>query len=496
MQLSFINQGANTRSLSEADRSTIRRISRQVGAATRKANGNGKKVNKLQIPDFLMSSLGANYEVQAPLTNAPGCHKLLKPRPKVSDLRSKKIPSNAPEGEQWMTAIPASLSFKPNGRPIPSGISVFMLPDLTAKLLDYATTVDLLANPARWIKAFRLSNPSALQLLPQRYGYSKCLDDAIDCAAGRIRLCLAGDESAQQSDKLEVDKLYGRALRSLSLAIAAPSPIDWTVWYTTLTLLLAEVLDNNSQNGWIMHARGAFDVLLALGPDKIHTEVEKDLLITQGGGMIMEATFANIDCFLSRAEWQSALQRCIDPSSQAGKRSESAIKLWMILARVPGIFRSITEVVMHRNNTELKAALIDQLRILLAELTYWGRHLRSETGSFRSRYARRHYQSTTTRYLLFLTLAYRFQTALDVASAPTAEANAVEAASCLEIVIESHQRKPGSAPTLRLARKIVDSINTTTACWSRPQSSDPTAQSGTIAPEVFTQWSTLVGRVV
>lgn len=46
------------------------------------------------------------------------------------------------------------------------------------------------------------------------------------------------------------------------------------------------MLDNNSQNGWIMHARGAFDVLLALGPDKIHTEVEKDLLITQGGGMV------------------------------------------------------------------------------------------------------------------------------------------------------------------------------------------------------------------
>lgn len=35
-----------------------------------------------------------------------------------------------------------------------------------------------------------------------------------------------------------------------------------------------------------MHARGAFDVLLALGPDKIHTEVEKGLLITQGGGMV------------------------------------------------------------------------------------------------------------------------------------------------------------------------------------------------------------------
>lgn len=240
MDLSFINQGANTRGLSEADRSTIRRISRQVGAATRKANSNGKKVNTLQIPDFLISSLGASGEVQAPSANSPKRDKLLKAKPKGLDLRSQNISNDASVDEQGMTAIPVSLSFKPNGRLIPPAMSVFMLPELTSKLLDYAITVDLLANPARWVKTFRLSSPSALQVLPQRYGYSKCLDDAIDCAAGRIQLCLAGDKPGQ-SDKLEVDKLYGRALRSLSLALASSSPVDWTVWYATLTLLLSEV---------------------------------------------------------------------------------------------------------------------------------------------------------------------------------------------------------------------------------------------------------------
>ncbi|KIW10463.1 hypothetical protein PV08_11427 [Exophiala spinifera] len=494
MELSFINHGANTRGLSEADRSTIRRVSRQVGAATRKANGNGKKVNTLQIPDFLMSSLRASDQVQAPPTNDPGRQKLLKPELRAFDPQAPKVSKNGSEDQLRMTTIPPALSFKPNGRPTPPAMSVFMMPDLTVKLLDYAVNVDLLANPARWVKAFRLSSPSALQILPQRYGFSKCLDDAIDCAAGRIRLCLAGDEQVE-SDKLEVDKLYGRALRSLSLALSSSSSVDWTVWYATLTLLLSEVLDNSSHHGWIMHARGAFEVLLALGPDRINTEVKRDLLITQAGGMIMEATFANIDCFLRQPEWQSALHRCIDPSSKVGKRSESAIKLWMILARAPGIFRSITGVVLLRS-TEDRVALIDQLRVFLTELISWGSHLRSETGSFRSQYARKHYQSTTTRYLLFLTLAYRFQIAIDVTSAPLAEANVVEGATYLEQIIDSHQHEPVSAPTLRLAKKVVDSVNTTTASWSQAQSSDTADQPGTIAPELFTHWSALVGRVV
>jgi hypothetical protein len=35
-----------------------------------------------------------------------------------------------------------------------------------------------------------------------------------------------------------------------------------------------------------MHARGAFDILQALGPDNIRTEIEKDMFVTQAGGMV------------------------------------------------------------------------------------------------------------------------------------------------------------------------------------------------------------------
>ncbi|KAK5193271.1 hypothetical protein LTR92_006640 [Exophiala xenobiotica] len=358
MELSFINHGTNHRILSVADRSTIRKISRQVGAATRKANGNGRKVNVLQIPDFLIAGAesvaspqqqSAGYYSQ-PLTTT-GCLVKAKPQ-KPLGLGLSRQPSNPSLERKHLrptTSVPASLPLSSNGRPIPSSMSVFMLPDLTTRLLDYATGQDVLTNPLRWVKAFRLSRQSSLRFLPLCYGHSKCLDDAIDCAAGRLQLCLAGNGQGHTStSQLQVARLYGRALRSLNVALTSSDRVDWTMWYATLTLLLSEVLDESSRHGWIMHARGAFDILQALGPDNIRTEIEKDMFVTQAGGMIIEATFANIDSYLSRPEWQKALQSAIDPSAQLRHRSESTVKLWLILASVPELFRSVTEAVMQQ----------------------------------------------------------------------------------------------------------------------------------------------------
>ncbi|KAK5204696.1 hypothetical protein LTR41_009552 [Exophiala xenobiotica] len=505
MELSFINHGTNHRILSVADRSTIRKISRQVGAATRKANGNGRKVNVLQIPDFLIAGAesvaspqqqSAGYYSQ-PLTTT-GCLVKAKPQ-KPLGLGLSRQPSNPSLEQKHLrptTSVPASLPLSSNGRPIPSSMSVFMLPDLTTRLLDYATGQDVLTNPLRWVKAFRLSRQSSLRFLPLCYGHSKCLDDAIDCAAGRLQLCLAGNGQGHTStSQLQVARLYGRALRSLNVALTSSDRVDWTMWYATLTLLLSEVLDESSRHGWIMHARGAFDILQALGPDNIRTEIEKDMFVTQAGGMIIEATFANIDSYLSRPEWQKALQSAIDPSAQLRHRSESTVKLWLILASVPELFRSVTEAVMQQRLEE-KFPLMARLHILLDDLTAWGADLRSEDGTFRTHYARRHYQSTTTRYLVYTALAYRFITAIDANSASMTEPQAMETISYIGQVIESHQLKAASPPALRLAKKVVLSIEATTADWSQPEVTGTSACSGTIEPKVFSYWSSLMGRAI
>jgi hypothetical protein len=49
---------------------------------------------------------------------------------------------------------------------------------------------------------------------------------------------------------------------------------------------LRQLLDHSSQHNWILHAKGAFDVLDALGPESIKTEAEKDLLVAQSEVMV------------------------------------------------------------------------------------------------------------------------------------------------------------------------------------------------------------------
>ena len=113
-----------------------------------------------------------------------------------------------------------------------------MLPGITAKLLAHVVSRDVHNNQLRWVKASRLGQESILGLLPRRYGHSNCLDDAINCVAGRMRLSLV--ESDDRHAQWQVDRLYGRALRSLSTALSS-DPVDWTAWYATMLLLLFEV---------------------------------------------------------------------------------------------------------------------------------------------------------------------------------------------------------------------------------------------------------------
>lgn len=52
------------------------------------------------------------------------------------------------------------------------------------------------------------------------------------------------------------------------------------------TLILAQLIDHSSERAWIIHSRGAFDVLGALGPGKITTRTEKDMLVAQAEIMV------------------------------------------------------------------------------------------------------------------------------------------------------------------------------------------------------------------
>jgi len=116
-----------------------------------------------------------------------------------------------------------------------------MQPDLISRLLQVASLTDALSNPKRWLNICRLAQESVVKVLPQRYGYSGCLDDAIACVGSRVRQCLIQEEGMKISCKRQVEKDYVRALRSLQTKLSSPENVSWDIWYATLLLCLFEV---------------------------------------------------------------------------------------------------------------------------------------------------------------------------------------------------------------------------------------------------------------
>jgi len=250
-QFKFINQDASNRSLSKSDHSTIRSVSRRVGAATRREKNAGTRTNALQIPDFLVASEGEN-STSTSTSSARVSHIDDPPEAGSKTDSHDQTPALALSGRRQRDSAARATSlvrYTPNGRSIPQDVRIFMLPGLTAKLLARVVSTDVHNNQLRWAKVCRLGHESILGLLPQRYGHSRCLDDAIACVAGRVRLSLV--EGDHRHAQWQIDRLYGRALRSLNAALSSDC-VDWTAWYATMLLLLFEVCNMSALHGVLL----------------------------------------------------------------------------------------------------------------------------------------------------------------------------------------------------------------------------------------------------
>lgn len=197
-RVEFINLAANNSALSEEDRRTIRSVSRRVGAASRRKRN--VKVNTLQVPDFILDQV--------------------------------RQPSN----------LSPSLPLSSNGRHVPTELSIVLQPSLTADIIRHAAANNADADPRRWIKVCRLANDSLIHLLPQVYGYDKCLDDCIDGVVTRFRWSFLqrSGGSSTAAKEIQLALAYDRAIRSLGQTISS-GVVDWTGWYATLLMALFEV---------------------------------------------------------------------------------------------------------------------------------------------------------------------------------------------------------------------------------------------------------------
>ncbi|KEF63318.1 uncharacterized protein A1O9_01295 [Exophiala aquamarina CBS 119918] len=473
MQIEFIHQDAKNRKLTDVDRRTIRRISRKVGAAARK----GKLLESTANPEGVVPELHVVSIDEIP--------ELVKEDERMA-LKRKKLLLEKISG-------PLSVLTVSNG--LPNELFILMQPNLISRLLQVASLTDALSNPKRWLNICRIAQESVVKVLPQRYGYSGCLDDAIACVGSRVHQCLIFEEDQKLSCQRQVEKDYLRALRSLQTKLSSPDGVSWDVWYATLLLCLFELLEDNAMRNYICHARGGFNVLYALGPTNIDSEEAKDLLIAQTEIMILEATFVDVDCFLSTPEWQSALESTIIPHVLIHDRSEAVVSLWKITSFAPVLFKKVTNAVMHRNLVE-KDTIVSELHSLLDNYTDWSvkwdwvleeeHHQNTTCGLARETYLRR--SKVLTRYLVYLAMVNRFLIAIDPRSASYAESAAVTAAKWIAQIAEPQTVDTVPGVGMKLALLLGRSILSTTAQWSQPDLQE------TIQPEIFKSWCDMIGR--
>lgn len=272
-----------------------------------------------------------------------------------------------------------------------------------------------------------------------------------------------------------------------------------------------------------MHSRGAFDVLEALGPYSIVTEIDKSMLIAQAELMvlkrsnlflrysssdseqILEATFANVGIFLDRPDWQNALRSTIISETSFEDRSEPVVTLWMITACAPGLFQRATDIVMNQN-LDQKNALESELRGLLLSYSIWNARwgssdLTSEgvlperrNGLFDDPSSVKRAE-ILVRYLAYLALIYRFLSAIQPPhSASLTEQAAMTAASQVIQLAESFRTDLVPTLRVRIALRIAWSIRNTARQWSESQQLHLSDRCGTISPSLFTAWCALLRR--
>lgn len=222
----------------------------------------------------------------------------------------------------------------------------------------------------------------------------------------------------------------------------------------------------------------------------------------------MEATFSNLDCFLSHPGWQRALSSITADDSQSPDRSEAVVALWMITARGPGLFQKVTEAVVHQHSLEEASTLAHALRGLLDEYSAWGAHWSSRllgdescdsdtilvSSQTDSSIMRRIGAAILPVYLAYWVLINRFLVAVEPSGGFVVEADILNAA--LRIIEIGEQRDPHAITDLcrSFAVMIARSIQATTTEWSRPADAFDVGE--TIEPRVFCRWNTLMGRVV
>jgi hypothetical protein len=133
------------------------------------------------------------------------------------------------------------------------------------------------------------------------------------------------------------------------------------------------MFDGENTIGWRSHTNGAARLIKHRGPTRFVTELEKTLFMAQVGPIIIESLLNNTVCFLDQEPWQEVFRSAIQPDEVFSDRGELAISLWIHMASIPGLFRSVTTLVSSASSPT--QSYIDTIRCQITQhrtsLVYW-----------------------------------------------------------------------------------------------------------------------------
>ncbi|KAI4179545.1 MAG: hypothetical protein L6R41_007782 [Letrouitia leprolyta] len=239
---------------------------------------------------------------------------------------------------------------------------VLDLSALTALHVGRATAEQLQDKPACLREILRSRQWSYFSYMPWRYGQTKCLDDALCCVAARARQWVANPGSPNG----QVLMLYCKAVKSLQTAIDDPvQRMQADVLCATEVLSIFQLLDTERFDSWTLHAAGAANLIRLRGPERYKTPFEKALFLAQAGPIITEATLDAVPCFLEEPAWQQLFQNVVLGKSVFSYYSDMFVKFWACISAIPGLARSVLQVLRQSPNFSQKTK--DELRTHIFE---------------------------------------------------------------------------------------------------------------------------------
>lgn len=250
------------------------------------------------------------------------------------------------------------------------GFDVLALSTLTTLHIGRATAERLHDRPERLSELLRSKKWSYFDFLPPRYGQTQCLDEAICCVAARVRQWLT---SYDKPSPICLD-LYSRAVKSLQAALDDPlQRIHPNVLAATQVLAIFELLDEEREHAWHLHAEGAATLIRLRGPSAYQTDFEKALFIAQVGPIYTESILKVSGCFLQQPEWQAVVGPMMAEYARVSSCGAVILSMWPSIGEIPSLFHSVRRIVSGvRTSPATQSRILVRLMDCRSRLMEWG----------------------------------------------------------------------------------------------------------------------------